>query len=269
MFQPDAPHHLPAAHGEVRGERHDDEGDDGGAEDGAVRRPLSLGLAGPGSCAALRASFPHHGRLLHERQQREEGDEREHRSHVEDQVEAALALAAQVVQRGRDGWPDDQSSELRRGEEPVGFAAVRLPADVGDERLSCRSERRSPHAFQQPEKNEPVGVGRAREQQERHRVHGSAEHHHGLASDDIAQPTQGRREQQRPQVVHRGDDPDEPHGAVGLLLQEDGEVRQDGAEAQPCGEVGDRDHAQLKPARALPAGRDGLLGLARGSHAAF
>ena len=70
----------------------------------------------------------------------------------------------------------------------------------------------------------------------------------------LSQPER-RREEQRAHVEHRRDDADHAHRAVRLLLQEERQVRDDGAEARPDHELGRADHAELHPARARRARR--------------
>jgi hypothetical protein len=163
----------------------------------------------------------------------------------------------------------DQPAELRRGQEAVGLAAVLLRGDIGDEGLCGRPERRRADALEQPEEHEPVRVRRRREQQERDRVEGGADDHHGLAPDGVAEPAEGRREEQRAQIEHRGDHPDHEHRAVRLLLQEDRQIGDDGAEADPGDEAAGRHHAELEPARARRGGGRGHLCVVQGGHDSF
>ena len=211
----------------------------------AARHPaLRLALA-----AALRAPRLQRRRLVHEEHDGDQRDPGEDRAEVEDRVEAARPAAAERVERRREGGSDDQPAELRRGQEPVGLAPVVLGGDVGHERLGRRAEGRRPDALEQAEQDEPVGVGGGREEQQRHRVHDGSADHHRLAPDDVAQPAQRRREEQRAHVEHRRDDRPERHRGVRLLLEEEREVRDDGAEARPHHELGRADHAELHPAR--------------------
>ena len=76
---------------------------------------------------------------------------------------------------------------------------------------------------------------------------------HRLAADRVAQPPEQRRERESAHVVGGRHHADEPHRGMGLLLQEHGQVRQDGAETRPDDEAGRADDAQLEPLGALRA----------------
>ena len=238
MPEPETPQHLKDAHGEVSGGGDYQEGQDRSGDELPVGRVLNLDRATPASVL----------RLFDDDQQRDRGQKRQSAPEQEDRVERpGPVTAAEGVERPCQYRSRDQAPELGARHPTVCAAAVLLGAHVGDQGLRRGRDRRGADPFQEPEEDEPRRLGRGDEEQlsqceERH-----TGNDHRLPSDGVAHSAEQRGEGEAPDVVGGRDDPDEPDGGVRLLLQEDGEVGQDGAEPRPHDEAGRADDTQLEP----------------------